>query len=150
MAADYPQIQGRYHSWASIEIAAGDFETPDFAKLDWDDTLEPGQVRGTGPRKRGRTTGEYNCAASMGMYLDSATRFMKQLAQTNKSIGLVPFDVLGHWSEDDGGEVHEVKLVGCRIKKRQQSNAPGTDATTVEFELDPMFVYVDGVALLEP
>jgi hypothetical protein len=148
--ADYPQIQGRFPSWASIEISVDGFETPDFSKLDWDDSLEPGAVRGTGPFKRGRTRGEYDSTASMGMYLDAATKFMQALALKNRSIGLVEFDVLAHWSEDDGAEVHEVKVVGCRIKKRSQSNAPGTDAAVLEFDLDPMWVEVDGVVLHEP
>jgi hypothetical protein len=148
--ADYPQIQGRFPSWASIEISVDGFETPDFSKLDWDDSLEPGPVRGTGPMKRGRTTGEYDATASMGMYLDAATKFMKALALKNPSIGLVAFDVLAHWSVDDSEEVHEVKAVGCRIKKRQQSNAPGTDAAAIDFDLDPMWVEVDGVVLHQP
>jgi len=148
--AEYPQIEGQFPSWASIEISVGGFETPDFAKLDWDDSLEPGPVRGTGPRKRGRTTGEYDAAGSMGMYLDAATAFMKKLALTNASIGLVPFNIEAHWAEADDGPVHEAKLTACRIKKRSQTNAPGTDAAMIEFELDPMWIEVDGVCLLAP
>lgn len=148
--ADYPQIQGIFYSWASLKVSVGDFETGDFAKVDWDDKLEPGAVRGTGPGKKGRTTGEYDTTASMAMYLDAATAFMARLAQINRSIGKVAWDLVAYWSEDDGGTVHELKLEGCRIKSRKNSNAPGTDATVVEFELDVMVAYLDGVALLDP
>lgn len=150
MAAEYPQFQGQYPAWASLEIEAAGLTTDDFAALDWSDSLEPGIVRAIGAHKRGRTRGEYDCDGKFKLFLDAARRFEKTLAQTNPSIGLVVFDVVGHWSEEDGGDIREIQLEGCRITKRSNSNAPGTDATAVEYELDVMIVRLDSVTLLEP
>lgn len=148
--ADYPLFNGKYPSWASLSLSFDGFDTSDFTKLDWEDKLEPGKVRGKGSFARGRTQGDYDCDGSFSMLLDAATKFMRQLATKNPSIGLVPFDVVGQWSDTDGGDVHEVRLVGCRIQGRKSSSAPGTDAAAIEFPLSIMGISVDGIWLLEP
>lgn len=149
---DYPLIQGAVPSWASIRLEAqhlaGVFETPDFCALDWSDKLEPGPVRGAGAAKRGRTRGEYDADAKISMYLDAASRFLKSLATVNRSAGLVVFDIHADWTEE-GGEDHVLVIKGARIKNRGSQNAPGSDATKVDFDLDVMSIELDGVMLLE-
>jgi hypothetical protein len=148
--ADAAHINGRYVSWASIKISLNSVDYSDIVALDYSDKLEPGAVRGTGPRKRGRTTGEYDCEGKITMHLDEARTFMRALANVNPSIGLVEFPVIAYWSEEDGQEPHEVICEGCRIKSRESSNVPGSDAAAINFALDMMNVTVDGVSLLVP
>lgn len=161
---EYPLIDGEYVSWAnvdcSLEVYDGpSFQTRDYSKIDWSDKLEPGAVRGTGPKKRGRTVGEYDADATIEMYIDAARKFLKSLNQIKPGqAGLVVFDVnlqyapLGTspidqlFGGDDG--IITVQLVGCRIKNRSGSNANGTEGTTLSFPLDVMQVLVDGVALV--
>lgn len=152
MAFDYPLINGTVPSWASLSLefqhGAGTFSTPDFCSLDWNDKLEPGKVQGAGAAKRGRTRGEYDADAKIGMYLAAGSQFLKALATNNPSAGLVIFDIHCNWTEDD--DDHEVIIIGARIKGRGNQNAPGSDATKIEFDLDVMRITVDGVDLLEP
>lgn len=147
---EYPLFNGRYVSWANLSVSFGDFETADFTKLDWEDALEPGLVKGKGAFARGRTDGEYTSDGSVTMLLEAATKFFKLLEAQNKSIGLVSFNITGQWSYTEGGDVHDVVLHACRIKGRKGSNAPGTDGAAIDIPLSVMGIQVDGVWLLEP
>lgn len=152
MAFDFPLINGEAYSWSSlraeIQHGGGVFESPDLQSLDWSDKLTPGAVRGYGSGKRARTRGEYDADAKIAFTLDAATRFLKALATVNKSTGLVKFTIHADWNEN--GVDHTVEIIGCRIAERTSSNAPGSDATKLEFPLDVMGIKVDGIWLLEP
>lgn len=163
---EYPLIDGEYVSWAnvdcSLEVYDGpSFQTRDFSKIDWSDKLEPGAVRGTGPRKRGRTVGEYDAEATIAMYIDKARQFMAALQQVAlargiNGIGRIPFDVALNYvplsnadvTFGETGSIISVALIGCRIKTRSGSNANGTDGAALEFPLDVMDIQVDGVSLV--
>lgn len=151
---EFPLIQGQMVSWAEIgvklEIYDGpSFQTTDFAAIDWDDALEPGKVRGTGPHIIGRTTGEYDANGSMTMYYEKSVAFQNELAQINPKIGLVQFDLMVQWSPLAGeGETFTVKLVGCRLAGRQVSSAPGTDATQKVMPLSVVRVEENGITLV--
>lgn len=167
---EYPLIDGEYPSWAnivaSLEIYDGpSIETRDWTKIDFSDKLEPGAIRGTGPRKRARTVGEYDADATIGLYIDAARRFMKALAAAATAkgisgIGRVVFDVklqyapLSTSTEDnqadgDGNSpIIEVDIIGCRIKTRSGSNASSADGSSIEFPLDVMDIKIDGVSLV--
>lgn len=152
MPFDFPLINGEAYSWASlraeIQHGGGVFESPDLQSLDWSDKLTPGAVRGYGAAKRARTRGEYEAEAKISFTLDGATKFLKSLAAVKKSTGLVVFDIHADWQEN--GVDHTAEIIGCRIAERGSQNAPGPDATKVEFPLDVMRIRVDGVDLLEP
>jgi hypothetical protein len=140
--ADFPSVAGQIVSWAEIGISLNifggqSFVTSDFSAVNWDESLEPGKVRGTGGRIIGRTVGEYDANGSMSMYYDKAKEFDRALAALKPNqIGLVPFDVAVSWEPLSGdGTVHTCTLVGCRIAGRSVSNANGTDPTVVEYTL---------------
>jgi hypothetical protein len=137
-----PLIAGQMVSWAeisaSISIYGGEeFQTADYAAIDWDDSLTPEKIRGTGGRIIGRTVGEYDANASVTMYYAKAMAFQRALAQIQPNkIGLVVFDLNVSWSPLDGnGEVFSCQLVGCRLAGRTVGNATGAAATTVEMPL---------------
>jgi hypothetical protein len=151
---DFPIVQGQMVSWAEIECSLAiyggpEFKTADYNAVDWDDALEPGKVRGTGPTIRGRTTGEYDANASMAMYFDKGDEFEAALEAINPKVGLVVFDFMLQYSPLAGeGKVHTVKLMGCRIAGRQSSNAPGVDATVVTYPLSVVKVFKNGRCLV--
>lgn len=154
MANEFPLIQGQMVSWAEIGVSLSiydgpSFSTKDFAAIDWDDSLEPGKVRGTGPHIIGRTVGEYDANGSMTMYYSKSVEFQRALAEINPKIGLVVFDLLVQWSPIAGeGETYTVKLVGCRLAGRQVSSAPGTDATQKVMPLSVVRVEENGLTLV--
>lgn len=148
------KIDGEYFSWAELEVAFGVikgpvFSTEDIAALDFSDKVEPGAVRGAGPKKRGTTVGLYDADASFSLYLDAAGVFMNKLKTVNPRITLVHFNISAVWAPLSlGGRTIHAKLIGCRIKERQVQNAPSADATMMVFPLDITDLEIDGVKLV--
>lgn len=152
----YPQFNGVVPSWAELKIAfshdGGSFSTADVASLDWDDSLEPGDVYGQGAGKLGRTKGKYSATAKISIY-DTPTgsaAFEASLAQASASIGIVGFDISASWDTGDGN-VRTVEIKGCRVTKRTGTGASsgGTDPSKTDYELNVMLITVNGVSLLE-
>jgi hypothetical protein len=144
--SDFPTIQGQHVSWAEIyptpQIWGGEtIQTRDFKAVDFDDSLIPAKVRGTGPFAISRTVGEHDANASITMYFAAAIRLMTALknATTDGKIGLAVFDLPISWTPLDGiGDVYSVRLVSCRLTKRALKNAPGPEATAIEMPLSIM------------
>lgn len=160
---EWPMMQGEYVSWANISLAldiheADIFRTKDFSKIDWKDSLEPGEVYGTGPIMQGRTVGQYKAEGSIEMRATSARRFMQALAKRKRAIGLVEFDLVGKYSPLTSGSVVDkamqaanrvdVILKSCRLKERSSSDAIGTEATNIMFPLHVMQVIVNKTVLV--
>jgi hypothetical protein len=153
---EFPFIQGQAVSYAEIEIALAisggvRFRTKDFAAIDWDDALEPGKVRGTGPEIISRTTGEYDANGSMTMYYAKSVEFQRALKarKPQVGIGLVVFDIVINWSPLDGeGEVFTAKLIGCRLAGRQVQSATGPDPTQKVMPLSVTRIEENGICLI--
>jgi hypothetical protein len=139
--SDFPSIQGQYVSWAEVQpalqvVGGATTQTRDFKAIEWDDSLVPGKVRGTGPFIIGRTVGEYDANASISMYYSKAIIFMETLAMVKSQIGLVPFDLPVSWSPLDGiGDVYSIRMVGCKLTKREVKIGPGSDAMAITMPL---------------
>lgn len=156
---EFPLIDGQIVSWAeiglSLEVMGGvSFQTKDFSAVSFSDKLDPGKVRGVGPRIIGRTVGEYDCDASLSMYFASFIYFQRALGALadslyNGRVGLVPFDVPISWEPLGAvGEVFGAKLVGCRIAGRDFKASPSPDASVVEVPLSITRLEIDGRSLV--
>lgn len=144
MSYEYPAINGTYHSWADIRISLEVYGGPSFGggditAIDFDDSLDPTKVFGTGPFHRGMTVGQYDANASMTMLLTKGTEFQSALkaAGNGRGVFLVPFDITVQWSppDEDAALIQTVKVLGCRLKGRGYKNAPGGDGTVIEMPL---------------
>lgn len=144
MSFEYPVIDGQPTSWANLKVSleaigGPTFSTADFAALDFDETLEPSKVPGTGPMHRGMTVGMYDANGSMSMYQDRGTEFLRVLQASKQGrvgFGLVPFDIVAQWEPLGGeGSILSVRIIGCRIKGTSIKSAPGGDATVIEMPL---------------
>lgn len=142
---EWPIVDGDYVSYAEITLRfaipfAAPFETRDVTKIDWDDSKDPADVRGTGPDKLGQTGGQYSCAASMTMLRSKYKAFLRALksASPNGKVSAVRFDVIVTWEPLDGeGELSTCEIIGCSIKSRKSSNAAGSDAAAIDIDLNP-------------
>lgn len=138
---EFPLIQGDYASWAQLGVAldikgGSTVMTKDFSAVDWEDNVETAPVPGTGPEPIGSVTGAYTTAGSMSMYLDRFCAFQDALAAKNSRIALVRFSIFLAWVPLDGdGVMKKCSLIGCKIMGRGNTNAPGTDATTITVPL---------------
>ena len=154
MAGEYPTLNEVEPSWADVRVSlpvygAQTIITPDIAALKWSDKVEVGTVRGTnGGRKTKRTTGQYDCDASVTFYRSGWRLFRAALAARDSRISLVGFDIIVQHTPPGSTDIFMVKIVGCRITGRSHDMAEGADAEKVELPINAMLIEEDGVTLL--
>lgn len=154
MSQEYPTLNDVEPSWAdvtfSMPIYGGEtVTTNDIAAVKWSDKVDVGLVRGTnGGRKSKRTTGQYDCDASITFYRSGWDKFRLALAAINSKIALVGFDVLVQHTPPGSNKVFNVKITGCRVTGRSNDMSESADADKVEVPLNPMLIEEDGITLL--
>lgn len=136
---DYPNINGVRHEWSSVEIKLGEQIYLGVAEVKYSDTLKGTKLYGTHPQAIGRTRGQYECEASIVMYLEEADHFREALGDGYKE---VPFDIVVSYTEDEKTIVDEI--IGAKITKDEGGGAKGADGLTCPWELDPMFILWNG------
>lgn len=157
MAQEFPLLDGVEPSWADVAIRfsvheGAVVETADIAGLDVSDSLDIGAVRGTGPKKRKRTTGQEDNEGTLKLYRSGYLKLMRALmakAPTRngvKQVGLVPFDIIWQHTPPGASEIYQRNVLGCRLAGRSFSGAEGADADQVELPLSIMDVIdvIDG------
>lgn len=154
MDQEYPTLQDVEPSWADVKLSFPVYGgetviTNDLAAVKWSDKVDVGLVRGTnGGRKSKRTTGLYDCEASVTFYRSGWRAFRKVLAAKNPKISLVGFDILIQHTPPGETEIFNVKIVGCRVTGRSVDMSESADAEKIEIPLNVMLVEEDGVTLL--
>lgn len=154
MAQEYPTLNGIAPSWADARITfpvygGATVITPDVKAIKWSDKVDLGIVRGTnGGRKTKRTTGQYDCDATVTFYRDGWRIFREALATKDARISLVGFDILVQHTPPGESRIFNVKIAGCRITGRSADMSESADAETIEIPVNPMLVEEDGITLL--
>jgi hypothetical protein len=143
----YTINQVRYQ-FASLEINFGipGFGTPTLGlqSIDYDDNLEPGELRGTSPAVLASTTGKYSTSAKLKIPKAEATFLTQALnafafANPDPSTGLVMGYGQVQWTAtlnyyDIGQPLQTDQLFGAKIKKMADAGKVGNE---------PLYVYVD-------
>ena len=105
--ADFPVIQGRGKSFASIEIKLqGLPPVTAFTSIKWSDKLTPSKGYGTGSYPKYRSRGKYDAEAELVGFKD-ATDQLRVIFAARGLTGykLYEFDVVAQWSEFDLGPI---------------------------------------------
>lgn len=152
--AEYPTLNEVAPSWSDLSLSFPIYggqtvKLADIAAVKWSDNVEVGMYRGTsGGRKLRRTTGQYDCEASVTFYKSGWKAFQAALAAINPKISLVGFDILIQHTPPGSAEIFNVVIKGCRVMGRSADMAEGTDADKIEIPVNPMLIEDDGVTLL--
>jgi hypothetical protein len=144
MAIEYPLINGRRFSFASINATFDGQKIIGFRSINYDATLEIGKVYGTASQKLGRTVGREDSTGSFEMYTEEAKRL---LAKLGDGFGRKAFDIVVQFAEDEGDEPSNHSLLGARIIKVGNAHSEGTDASMMSFDIDIMRVILDKLSL---
>lgn len=141
----YPLVNGNRYSWASIEIVINGLRFRGFKEISYSNGLEPGEMRGQGVQKLGRTRGELKPEASITIFLQEYMLLIAALAPTGEGYLETEFDITVSYSDRNQPIITDT-LVGCRLKKPDRSASQGTDALAVKCDLDLMFVKENGLS----
>ncbi len=154
MAQEYPSLNDVEPSWADIGLSFPIYGglthiTKDVAAVKWSDKVDVGIVRGAnGGRKAKRTTGQYDCDASVTFYRSGWAAFRAALAAKDTRISLVGFDIIINHTPPGSSDIFKVKIAGCRVLGRSSDMAEGADADKIEVPLSVMLIEEDGITLL--
>ena len=143
MPAQYPDINGVRFDYSCVTVSLNAKSFRGIKSVNYNDSLEPGDVFGTGAQRIGRTRGQYKADGSIEFYEEEWRDF---LASIPKGVGTmeVVFPVSVAYARRQGDPTHEDKLIGCRIKKIDDARQEGTEALTVKVDLDIMRVERSG------
>jgi hypothetical protein len=141
MAIDYPAVNGNRFSWASVEIILPKGKRFRGIKaISAKDTLEPGEIRGTAAQLLGRTRGDYKAESSIEMWKREADEF---IAALGNGFMEYEFDIPVSFS-DRNQPVSTIKVLGCRIKGKDESYSMSTEGLAVKFDLSVMGIITNG------
>jgi len=147
----YPLINGHRFSFASIEARFNELPSLGFKAINYDDSLEPGEVYGSRPQVLGATRGKQKASGDFEMYRLEFELFKATLGSALPPLGFGErfFDIVVTFFEF-GQPVITDQLRGCRIKKVGSANTDGTDASVIKCELFVTRVLLGGVGIATP
>ena len=142
---DYPLINGTRYSFASIELTLNGQRYVGFKELNYNQDLDPGEVRGAHSQMLGRTRGDLKADGSISMFEEE---WNSLLAALGAGYMEVPFDVSAAYAETNSPTITDV-LHGCRIKKVDKSRSQGTEGLVVKLDLSIVWITLNGVEPLK-
>lgn len=145
----YPMINGHRYSWASVEHGVNGPIVRGIKSIDYDHSLTPTKILGTGPNPIGRTRGVYEAKANVEMYRLEYENLKATLGQGGVGFGETSFTWVVQYA-DVGQPVITDTLEGARIENPQFGGAEGGDALTVKFTLNVMLIKENGLPLYTP
>lgn len=151
----FETLNGRAVSWAeasiSCNVAGGvAMQQIDIKSVTHESAVEVGIQRGvSGGRTIKRTTGQITNTGSVTFYRDGNRDFKKVLsaaaltagyvnADGHVQLSLVRFDIIIVHSWLDDPEIYTRKLLYCRYLKDGSKSEEGTEAETVEVDVNPL------------
>jgi hypothetical protein len=163
MAPSFPIFNGQRASWADIvvKVQTGpglEIETGDFTKLDWEDAVDGAHVRGEGGGIAGDTKGSYTPKATIAMLAAGFKKLQGALILSygnRRALTDCYFNIIASWTPV--GDVNaileqqKVEILNARIISRKSANQSGSaDAKTIEKELLPKDIRLNGISLFYP
>lgn len=152
--ANYPEINGREVSYASIELDVDGDIYPLIKAINYKEAGEAPKVRGTGRKPQGRTIGYSDPSGDIEIYRKDWKRLLKKLTGD----GAYGFMERSHTisvtysEESDPENTTTDKLAGVVFMSPDSSNAESSDASTLKLELSIMEIEWDSkyVSLSRP
>lgn len=143
MSLAYPLGQGWRQSWSSIEIRVNNSIVLGITEINYSPSLEPGDVRGAGPRVIAFTLGQ---GAHEGDFTILLEEFDFLVATLGDNWMTKSFDIIVTYDGTDGGlSVIQDTLGAVRITKTEHSNSNGsTDASVVKCTIKYLTLLLNG------
>ncbi len=126
----YPMMDGHELSFASIEANFGGGVFAGFSAIDYDDALEPGEVRGASPQVLATTRGDAKFTASATMRKSEFENYRARLAAGQGYMEVRHPITVAYFEIGANAPIVDV-LHGCRIKQAKDSHKQGTEGLMV-------------------
>lgn len=144
MAMQYPYVNGEYYDFASCSFDIAGTKFPGgLEEINYEDGLEPGEVRGNSAQLIGTTLGTYSASADFSAYLPQMAEFRATLVRKYGSIYAARFNVTIVLERNS--LTSTVEILGARVKKISAAHKSGNDALMEKAELHVLGIVRDGV-----
>ena len=130
-------IDGNALDFSSIQISVGPKIYTNVSKLQYTESIERGYLRGTSPKKKARTRGQYEASGSMDMYKEDHEDFLTMLASLIPGRGYmeVPFVTTMTYTEHGRPSITNT-LDGCYLDENDEDHSEGSDPLFVSVKFD--------------
>ena len=145
MSTPYPLINGKRHSWASVEIKLADDIILGVTELNYKDSLDPSIVRGAGPRPIAFTLGMAEFDGDLTILLEEFNTLVTKLGPGWKAVS---FDIIVTYDESGSGLSTIVDtLKGVRLTTTENgASSSSADATVRKMSLKCLDILWNGVS----
>lgn len=137
----WPLVNGEYPSFCSIvAVILGERFPIGLTAVNYEDNLEPGEVRGNSAQLIGRTLGDYSATASFSAFKPQMSDILAILARRG-GIYQVSFNLI--INIERAATLHTDEVLGCRIQTLTDDHSEGTDALVQQATLHTMGIVRD-------
>ena len=129
-------INGNAYDFSSITITIANIPYQGVTEISYNESLEPGELRGTGAYMRARTRGEYKAESSFSMGKADFEPLLQALRKTpTGGYAEKPFLITVVYAEAGSPTITDM-IEGCRITKIEDSHGGKSDALVVKVDLN--------------
>lgn len=139
-----PIINGVQYDHGSIELRVGAKVYTAIKEISYSTKIERGMLRGTSPRKRGRTRGVKDDEASITWFRTKDGGFDEFLADHGHGYMEVEFDIVVTFGKN-GQPTTTDTIKGCKLAGAENSSSEGSDPLEVKTDLDVMDIELGGL-----
>ena len=143
-------INGNAYDYSSITITCNGIPYQGINEISYKDSLEPGQLDGTGTYPRAFTRGKYKaeCSFTIGKKDFEPLKQVLRRSPTG-GYGETRFLITVVYKETDDADVITDMIEGCRIMKQDNSHKFGSDALVTKIDLNVFRVCWNGLYLVD-
>jgi hypothetical protein len=141
----YPQINGVYYDFSSIELRIDGQIFIGFKSITYTRTRSRVMVRGNSPDPLGKTRGINEYSAECEMYLPEFNELENLIlgAGNTDGYGEVFFDIFVTYTEN-GFDTIQDQLIACTFDSTDASHAQSADPLLRKFALNPLKIIFNG------
>jgi hypothetical protein len=144
------RINGKVFDFSSVTITIGNAIFTNITEISYSHGLDPGILRGTSAKWRGRSRGTYESDAGFSMYKEDYIALIMALsASAQGGYMMATFPVLVMFREGPVGITATDTLNGCRIKHDEDSHSSGNEVAIVKVQLSVFELLRNGLSAVD-
>ena len=124
---------GTMQGWNSITLNIFGRDVEGISSLSYDDTVEKENVRGVGNMPIGRSRGNYEATASIGLFKEEVDAIQKALAPGKRLQDIAAFDIVVQY--DRNGVIQKDVIHNCEFTNRGVDVSQGDGTISTDYEL---------------
>jgi len=142
-------INGVAYDYSSLTITRDGIPYQGINEISYKDSLDPGQLDGTGAYIRGYTRGKYKAECQFTIGKKDYEVFKQPLRKSpSGGFGETTFVITVVYKEAEDADVITDVIEGCRIMKQDNSHKFGSDALVTKVDLNVFRICWNGLYLI--